>query len=57
MLTPDYDEELNEEYDDMSCLTRNTGTERTSFRHAADESKSELHTKHSAAAPDIYKTI
>ena len=26
MLTSDYAEELNEEYDDMSCMTRDTGT-------------------------------
>ena len=50
MLTPDYDEELNEEYDDISCMTRDKGTERTSFRHAVDESKSESHTKRSSAA-------
>ena len=30
MLTLDYDKELNEEYDDVSCMTRETGTERTS---------------------------
>ena len=34
----------------MSCMTRDTGTEITSFRHAVDESKSESNTKHSAAA-------
>ena len=50
MLTLDYNEELNEEYDDMSCMTRYTGTERTSFRHAVDESTSEPHTKLSTAA-------
>ena len=50
MLTLDYDEELNEEYDDVSCMTRDTGTERTSFRHAVDESKSESHTNRSSAA-------
>ena len=50
MLTLDYDEELNEEYDDMSCMTRDTVTERTSFRHKVDESKSQLHTKRSTAA-------
>ena len=50
MVTPYYDEELNEWYDDMSCMTRDTGTEITSYRHAVDESKSESHTKRSAAA-------
>ena len=50
MLTPDYDSELNEEYDDMSCMTRDTGTKRTSFMHAVDKSKSDLNTKRSAAA-------
>ena len=29
MLKPDYAEKLNEEYDDMSCMTRDTGTEVT----------------------------
>ena len=37
MLTLDYDEELNEEYDDMSCMTRETVTDRTSYRNAGDE--------------------
>ena len=50
MLTPDFDSELNEEYDDMSCMTRNMSTKRTSFRHAVDKSKSDLNTKRSAAA-------
>ena len=50
MLTPYYDEELNEEYDDMSCMTRYTGTERTSFRQAVDEANSESKTKYSAEA-------
>ena len=50
MITPDYDEELNEEYDDISCITRDTCTERTSFRHAVYEKKSELNTKRSSAA-------
>ena len=50
MLTLDYDEELNKEYDDLSCMTRDTGTERTSCRHALDESKSESHIKRSAVA-------
>ena len=44
------DEELNEDYDDISCMTRDTGTEVTSFRHAVDESKSELNIKRSATA-------
>ena len=34
----------------MSCMTRDMGTERTSFRHALDESKSESQTKRSDAA-------
>ena len=50
MLTLEYDEELNKEYDDVSCMNKDTGTERTSFRHAVDESKHESHTKHSSAA-------
>ena len=50
MLTLDYDEELNEEYDDMSCMTRDTGTERTLYRHAVDDSKSESNIKRSAGA-------
>ena len=40
ILTLDYNEELNEEYDDMSCMTRDTGTERTLYKHAVDDSKS-----------------
>ena len=50
MLTPDSVEELNEDYDDISCMTRDTGTVRTSFRYAVDESKSESNTKRSSAA-------
>ena len=50
MLTLDYDEELNEEYDDVSCMTRDTGTWRTSYRHAVDDSKSELNIEGSAEA-------
>ena len=50
MLTLDYNEELNKEYADMSCMTRDTGTERTVYRHAVDDSKSESNTKRSAAA-------
>ena len=50
MLTLDYDKELNKNYDDVSCMTRDTGTDRTSYRHVVDESKIELHTKRSAAA-------
>ena len=50
MLTLDYDEELNEEYDDVSCMTRDTVTERTLYRHAVDDSKSESNIKRSAAA-------
>ena len=42
MLTPDSAEEFNEDYDDMSCMTRDTGTVGTSFRHAVDEAKNEL---------------
>ena len=34
----------------MSWITRDTGTERTSLRHAVDDSKSESNTKCSAAA-------
>ena len=44
------DEELNEDYDDMYCMNRDTGTEVTSFRHTVDESKSESNTKRSATA-------
>ena len=36
MLTPDSAEELNKDYDDMSCMTRDTGTYGTSFGHAVD---------------------
>ena len=36
MLTPYSAEELNEYYDDMSCMTRDTGTYGTSFGHAVD---------------------
>ena len=50
MLTLDYNEELNEDYDDMSCMTRDTGTERTVYRHAVDDLKSESNIKRSAAA-------
>ena len=50
MLTLDYNEGLNEEYDDMSCMTRDTGTERTVYRHAVDDSKSESNIKRSHAA-------
>ena len=50
MLTLDYNEELNKEYDDMSCMTRDTGTERTVYRHAVDDLKSESDIKRSAAA-------
>ena len=50
MLTLDDDEELNEEYDDVSCMTRDTGTGRTSYRHAVNDSKSESNIKSSAAA-------
>ena len=50
MLTLDYNEELNKEYDDMSCMTRYTGTERTIYGHAVDDSKSELNIKRSHAA-------
>ena len=50
MLTPDSAEELKEDYDDMSCMTRFTGTVGNSFRHAVDEVRSESKTKRSAAA-------
>ena len=50
MLKLDYNDELNEEYDDMSCMTRDTGTERTLYRHAVDDSKSDSNIKRSAAA-------
>ena len=50
MLTLDYDEELKKGYDDVSCMTRDTGTERTLYRHAVDDLKSESNIKHSAAA-------
>ena len=50
MLTQDYNEELNKEYDDMSFMTRDTGTEGTLYRHALDDPKSESNIKRSAAA-------
>ena len=50
MLTLDYNDELNEEDDDMSCMTRDTGTERTVYGHAVDDSKSESNIKRSHAA-------
>ena len=50
MLTLDYDEELNEDYDNVSCMNRDTGTGRTSYRHVLDESKSDSNIKLSAAA-------
>ena len=50
MLTLDSAEELNEDYYDMSCMTRETGTAGTSFRHAVDEVNSESKTKSSSAA-------
>ena len=50
MLTLDYDEELNKEYDYVSCMTRDTGTEWTLYSHAVDDSKSESNIKRSAAA-------
>ena len=50
MLTLDYNDELNEEDDDTSCMTRDTGTERTVYRHAVDDSKSESNIKRSNAA-------
>ena len=49
-ITPDSAEELNENYDDMSCMTRYTGTVGTSFRHAVDEAKSDSMKKRSSAA-------
>ena len=57
MLTLDYDEELNEEYDDVSCMTRETGIERSVYRHAVDDSKSESNIKRShAATRHLYNT-
>ena len=50
MLTPDSEEELNKDYYDMSCMTRDTGIAGTSFRHAVDEVKSESKKKRSSAA-------
>ena len=50
MLKLDYDEELNEEYEDVLCMTRDTGTGRTSYRHAVDDLKSESNIKRSDAA-------
>ena len=49
-LTLDDDEELNREYYDVSCMTRDTGTGRTLYRHAVDDSKSESNIKRSSAA-------
>ena len=54
MLTLDYNEELNEEYDDMSCMTRDTGVERTVYRHAVDDSKSESNIKRSHAVTILF---
>ena len=34
----------------MSCMTRDTGTERTVYRRVVDDSKSESNIKHSHAA-------
>ena len=50
MLTLGYDEELNKDYDDVSCISRDTGTGRTLYRHAVDDSKSESNIKHSTAS-------
>ena len=50
MLTPDSAEELNKDYDDMSCMTEDTGTAGTSFRHTVDEAKSDSKKKLSSAA-------
>ena len=50
MLTLDHNEELNKEYDDVSCMNRDTGTERTLYRHAVDDPKSESNIKRSAEA-------
>ena len=56
-ITPDSAEELNENYDDMSCMTRYTGTVGTSFRHAVDESKSDSMKIVHLRPRDISKTI
>ena len=50
MLTPDYAEKLNQNYDYMSSVTVSTGTTGTIFGHALDEAKSESKTKQTAAA-------
>ena len=50
MIIPDSAEELRGDYDDMSCITRETGTVGTSFGNAVDEAKSEFQTKQSAPA-------
>ena len=50
MLTPDSAEELNQNYDDMSCVTGVTGTTGTIFVHSLDKAKSESKTKQTAAA-------
>ena len=50
MLTTDSVEELNEDYDDMSCMTVDTGTVGTLSRHAVDETNSESKIKRSFAA-------
>ena len=50
MLTSDSAEELNQNYDGMSCVTGVTGTIGTTFGNAVEESKSEFNTKKTAAA-------
>ena len=50
MLTQDSAEELNQNDDDMSCVTGVTCTTGTTFRHAVDEAPSESKTKQTAAA-------
>ena len=57
MLTPYSAEELNKDYDDMSCMTRYTGTVGISFRHAVDESKSDSMKNVHLRPRDISKTI
>ena len=37
VITLGCDEELKEEYDDVSCMTRDKGTGRTSYRHEVDD--------------------
>ena len=57
MLTLDSEEELNEDYDDMSCMNRDTDTVGTLFRHAIDEANSEFKKNIHLQPRDISKTI